>query len=224
MQDPIERLPSCLLTDLEPVMQPSVRLAAEPLLSAGERIAADQAPSGAKLRKLPYLAKLRSARHGFAVRTPHIWRSGTTEATGFLAGETGELPKAGIVLSISFLRAVRDLIRAIGEVVRDPQTRALPVVAGVLILSGTIFYWRTEGWSVVEAFYFSVITLTTVGYGDLTPTTPGTQIFTVVYVLIGIGVLVALLTSVAQAYIKQKAEAPSTRERLKAYRQHRQTD
>ena len=128
------------------------------------------------------------------------------------------------MFSISFLRAVRDLIRALAEVARNPETQALPVVAGALILTGTVFYWLTEGWTIVQAFYFSVITLTTVGYGDFSPTTAGTQIFTVVYILLGIGVLVALLTSIAQAYIKQKAEAPSTRERLSSHRQHGETE
>jgi hypothetical protein len=128
------------------------------------------------------------------------------------------------VLSISFLRALRDLIRAIADVAREPETRALPVVTGALILTGTVFYWLTEGWTIVQAFYFSVITLTTVGYGDLTPTTAGTQMFTVIYILLGIGVLVALLTSIAQAYIKQKTEGPRPRERLKAHRQQGTTD
>lgn len=62
------------------------------------------------------------------------------------------------------------------------------------------------------------MTLTTVGYGDLSPTTTGTQIFTIFYILTGIGVLVALLASVAQQYIAQKAEGPSARERLSARR------
>jgi voltage-gated potassium channel len=124
------------------------------------------------------------------------------------------------VLSLSFLRALRDLLRAVASVVRDPETRALPVVTGLLILSGTTFYWRTEGWTVVQAFYFSCITLTTIGYGDFTPTTAGTQIFTVVYVFIGIGLLVALLTSLAQAYIKERTETASRRrKRRKARRQ-----
>ena len=102
--------------------------------------------------------------------------------------------------------AFRGLARAIGAVWRDPETKALPLVAGALVLTGTLFYWRFEDWTVIEALYFCVVTLTTVGYGDLAPTSAGTQIFTIVYILTGFGVLVALLTSVAEKYIEQKAE------------------
>jgi F0F1-type ATP synthase membrane subunit c/vacuolar-type H+-ATPase subunit K len=42
------------------------------------------------------------------------------------------------------------------------------------------------------------------------------------YILTGIGVFVALLASVAQQYIAQKAESPSARDRLSARRQRRQ--
>ena len=101
---------------------------------------------------------------------------------------------------------------------RDPETKALPVVAAALVVTGTIFYWRFEDWSIIEALYFSVVTLTTVGFGDFAPTSPGTQIFTIIYILTGLGVLVALLSSVAQAYLRQKAEAPSPRERLRTRR------
>jgi len=63
------------------------------------------------------------------------------------------------------------------------------------------------------------VTLTTVGYGDLHPTSAGTQIFTIVYILTGFGVLVALLTSVAQQYLIQKAEGGRARPRLRDRRQ-----
>ena len=121
---------------------------------------------------------------------------------------------------IPLLLAARGLARAMGAVWRDPETKALPLVAGALVLTGTIFYWRFEDWTIVEAFYFCIVTLTTVGFGDFAPTSAGTQIFTVVYILTGFGVLVALLTSVAQQYLRQKAESPGrARERVRARRQ-----
>jgi voltage-gated potassium channel Kch len=122
---------------------------------------------------------------------------------------------------IPLLLAARGLARAIAAVWRDPETRALPVAAGALVLTGTLFYWRFEDWTVIEALYFCVVTLTTVGYGDLHPTTAGTQIFTIVYILTGFGVLVALLTSVAQQYLAQKVEGGGARARLKDRRQRR---
>ena len=56
-----------------------------------------------------------------------------------------------------------------------------PSWAGSLLLTGTIFYWRTEDWTIInQAPYFSVVTLTTVGYEDLHPTSAGTQIFAII--------------------------------------------
>jgi len=120
---------------------------------------------------------------------------------------------------IPLLLAARELGRAVAAVWRDPETKALPVVAGALVLTGTIFYWRFEDWTIIEALYFCIVTLTTVGFGDFSPTTPGTQIFTIVYILTGFGVLVALLTSVAQQYLSLKADRGGVRERLSARRQ-----
>ena len=114
---------------------------------------------------------------------------------------------------IPLLLAARGLARAIAAVWRDPETRALPVAAGALVLTGTLFYWRFEDWTVIEALYFCVVTLTTVGYGDLHPTTAGTQIFTIVYILTGFGVLVALLTSVAEQYLTLKRDGGGGRAR-----------
>ena len=124
---------------------------------------------------------------------------------------------------IPLLLAARELGRALAAVWRDPETKALPVVAGALVLTGTLFYWRFEDWSIVEALYFCVVTLATVGYGDLSPTSDATRIFTIVYILTGFGVLVALLTSVAEQYMKQKAEAGPRRGRIRARRDRDQS-
>ena len=114
--------------------------------------------------------------------------------------------------------AFHGLARAVAAVWRDPETKALPFVAGALILTGTIFYWRFEDWTIIQALYFCVVTLCTVGFGDLTPTSPGTQIFTIIYILTGLGVFVALLAATAEAYIKLKDQDSRLRARLKARR------
>lgn len=122
---------------------------------------------------------------------------------------------------VALVLTFRALARAIAGVWRDPETKALPFVAAALLLSGTIVYWHFEDWSFIEALYFSVATLTTVGYGDFAPTTTGTQIFTIVYLLTGIGVFVALLASVAQQYIAQKAAGAEKRKHLESKLRHR---
>ena len=57
---------------------------------------------------------------------------------------------------IPLLLAFRGLARAIAAVWRDPETRALPVVAAALVVTGTLFYWRFEDWTIVEAFDFCI--------------------------------------------------------------------
>lgn len=46
-----------------------------------------------------------------------------------------------------------------------------------MLLLGVLVYRWLEGWSVIDALYFCTITLATIGYGDLTPTTPLAKLF-----------------------------------------------
>jgi voltage-gated potassium channel len=55
-----------------------------------------------------------------------------------------------------------------------------------------------EKWSVVDALYFSVTTLTTVGLGDLAPTTTLGKLFTIVYIFVGIGLIAGFITTLAK--------------------------
>lgn len=78
---------------------------------------------------------------------------------------------------------------------RDPRVRHLVWTVGMLFISGTVFYHRVENWRWLDSFYFSVIVLTTVGLGDFTPQTDIGKLFTVLYLLIGIGTLLAFINA-----------------------------
>ena len=74
---------------------------------------------------------------------------------------------------------------------------------GILLLGGTVFYSRFEGWSPLDSLYFSVITLTTVGYGDLHPTTAASKVFTILYIFIGLGIILAFLNAVGRRALER---------------------
>lgn len=67
--------------------------------------------------------------------------------------------------------------------------RVVATAALAVLGIGILFYHVVEKLSLVDSLYFSVITLTTVGYGDITPHTTIGKIFTVFYVLIGIAII-----------------------------------
>jgi len=71
----------------------------------------------------------------------------------------------------------------------------------VLLGTGVFYFNRAEGWSYVDSFYFCVQTLTTIGFGDLTPTTDASKLFTSFYALFGIGVMLYVLGSIIGAYL-----------------------
>lgn len=85
--------------------------------------------------------------------------------------------------------------------------------AGIWLLIGTLIYHYLEGWAWVDAIYFCVVTLATVGYGDFTPTTPIGKIFTMFYIINGIGILLYFIDKVVDV---RKTNASTRRARSRS--------
>jgi voltage-gated potassium channel len=111
-----------------------------------------------------------------------------------------------------------DVLRAIWALRRDRGFVVLAVTTLVLIGGGTGFYWVWENLTGLDAFYLSVMTLATVGYGDVKPVTAIGKIFTIFFVIMGIGVLLALLTSIA-AQLRRQSLLHRPLARLTAHRE-----
>ena len=56
----------------------------------------------------------------------------------------------------------------------------------ILVLIAITAYHFLEGWDWLDSAYFAVATMTTVGYGDLTPRTDAGKIFTIMFILVGV--------------------------------------
>ena len=79
------------------------------------------------------------------------------------------------------------------------------LMSAVLTLGTLGFRW-VEGWGLFDSFYMALITLTTVGYGDFSPATGAGRVFTIFYVLIGLGVIIALVTQIASKAVEAQTE------------------
>ena len=97
------------------------------------------------------------------------------------------------------LANVLHLFRSLLKASREPEVRGVVTLASTLIMVATIFYWLVEGWSLLDAAYFSVVTIATVGFGDITPKTGLGKIFTIGYIFAGIGIFVSAVTAIARA-------------------------
>lgn len=77
---------------------------------------------------------------------------------------------------------------------RDPEFRAILFLLAIAMIGGAMFFRLVEGWSWVDAAYFSAMALTTVGDATLSPTTAIAKIFTMVFSICGIGLMLAFLS------------------------------
>lgn len=112
------------------------------------------------------------------------------------------MPALGL---FALVRFARHLIRILW---RKEAFRGLLWLTFLTVLFGTWFYFRYEPtittW--VDAYYFTVITLTTIGYGDMSPTVPLTRIFTTFYVFVGLGIIAGLIGVIGEAVIEDANE------------------
>jgi len=59
----------------------------------------------------------------------------------------------------------------------------------LILGAGTVGYHLIENWTLSESLYMTVITVSTVGYGELHPLTEAGRLFTVILIALGVGVV-----------------------------------
>jgi FtsH-binding integral membrane protein len=84
------------------------------------------------------------------------------------------------------------------------QTGTMALIALAVLIVGAVFFHHAEHWKWLDAFYFCTITLTTVGYGDLVPTTDAAKLFDMFYVLVGIGIIASFANILVKSAIVRR--------------------
>ena len=75
----------------------------------------------------------------------------------------------------------------------DEELRPVTLYTGFIVLMGAALYHWLEDWTWLDSLYFVIITLTTIGYGDFSPTSPLTKAITIFYALNGVAILLILI-------------------------------
>ena len=101
---------------------------------------------------------------------------------------------------------IRTIFYGLRDVWRDVRVRSLLLFAFSMIGLATVTFWLLEDWTLLDAAFFSVVTISTVGYGELVPQTAAGKIFAMFYILVGLGVFVAAASAVAEALMRRQEQ------------------
>ena len=82
------------------------------------------------------------------------------------------------------------------------QTTKLVLLSVLLIALGTAGYMFIEKWNMLDALYMTVITVSTIGYGEVHAVSPQGRIFTLVLIVLGVGFFLYVIGNVVQFLVE----------------------
>ena len=86
------------------------------------------------------------------------------------------------------------------------------VVLALLYVVSIVFFHNVEGWSYLDAAYFTTSTISTVGFGDIVPQTEYGKVGSIALIFIGVGLAFYIITHIG--FIREKTVDPHVKRRL----------
>jgi len=91
------------------------------------------------------------------------------------------------------------------------RVRVYFVILALVVIGGTLGLILTEDLHPFDALYFVIVTVATVGFGDITPQTVPGKIITLVIILTGVGCFIAVAATIVESYIETRERAERLR-------------
>jgi hypothetical protein len=110
------------------------------------------------------------------------------------------------------MRMIGVIFGALVDIFSDVKVRGLLLFTMSLIALATILFWWIEGWPWIDAAFFAITTISTIGYGNITPVTTAGKLVTMGYIMLGLGVFVATTSAVAEALVRRREQAQTKRD------------
>ena len=76
------------------------------------------------------------------------------------------------------------------------------LLSALLVALGTVGYMLIENWPLLDSLYMTVITLSTIGYGEVNDVSQPGRIFTMVYIFLGVGFFLYVIGNVVQFLVE----------------------
>ena len=98
------------------------------------------------------------------------------------------------------------------------RVRAFTLISllAAVIFGGMVFFRIVEGWSWVDAYFFTVVTLSTVGYGNLVPQTELGKIGTTIFIFVGLGIFALVIQQIGSFAVLRREVRRQARRAAKA--------
>jgi len=84
----------------------------------------------------------------------------------------------------------------------------------IVLFSGIFGYMFIEGWNFLDSIYMTIITLSTVGYGEVRHIGPAGRIFTILLILFGVSIIAYIVGLVAEALVESEIRSIFGRRKL----------
>lgn len=79
----------------------------------------------------------------------------------------------------------------------------IPIISLIsIIIIGSVGFHLIEGESLTTSLYWTIVTITTVGYGDVTPITETGKVFSIILIVVGIGTILYILSAIGRNIIE----------------------